>query len=74
VLGGHKAFYMRRVMKRVQLSIVSELDPDMLLRWGIQPYESLSAAVEGELKDGHNDNLKIGIVRNGLDTLLVPRE
>ena len=76
VLGGHKAFYMRKVMKRVQLSIVSELDPDMLLRWGIQPYESesLSAAVEGELKDRHKDNFKIGILRNGLDTLLVPRE
>jgi len=76
VLGGHKAFYMRKVMKRVQLSIVSELDPDMLVRWGIQSYKSLSAAVEMELKDRYkdNDNLKIGIVRNGLDTLLVPKE
>ena len=78
VLGGHKAFYMRKVMKRVQLSIVSELDPDMLVRWGIQSYKSksLSAAVEMELKDRYkdNDNLKIGIVSNGLDTLLVPKE
>ena len=78
VLGGHKAFYMRKVMKRVQLSIVSELDPDKLVRWGIQSYKpkSLSAAVEMELKDRYkdNDNLKIGIVRNGLDTLLVPKE
>ena len=76
VLGGHKAFYMRKVMKRVQLSIVSELDPDKLVRWGIQSYKSLSAAVEMELKDRYkdNDNLKIGIVSNGLDTLLVPKE
>ena len=76
VLGGHKAFYIQKVMKRIQLSIVSALEHDMLVRWRIQPYESLSAAVEAEIKDSDkdNDNFKIGIVRNGLDTLLVPRE
>ncbi len=66
-LGGHKAFYIRKVMKHLRLSIVSELDPDLLRGWGIHAYESLEAAIENEL----NGN-KIGIVRNGLDTLLVP--
>ncbi len=68
VLGGHKAFYMRKVMRYLRLSIVSELDPDLLRNWGIHAYTSLEAALESEL----NGNFKIGIVRNGLDTLLVP--
>lgn len=35
VLGGHKAFYIRKTMERVRLSIVSEVDVDMLNKWGI---------------------------------------
>ncbi len=75
LLGGHKAFYMRKLMRRVRLSIVSELDPDMLTGWGIKAYRSLRAALDGEIGargGGRGNKLKIGIVRNGLDTLLVP--
>ena len=67
VLGGHKAFYMRKAMKRVHLSIVSALDTHMLNRWGINAYESVGEAFEDK-----NDKVKIGIVKKGLDTLLVP--
>jgi nickel-dependent lactate racemase len=67
VLGGHKAFYMRKAMKRIRLSIVSELDKRMLNRWGINAYESVGEAFEDK-----NDKVKIGIVKKGLDTLLVP--
>jgi nickel-dependent lactate racemase len=67
VLGGHKAFYMRKAMKRIRLSIVSELDKHMLNRWGINAYESAGEAFEDK-----NDKVKIGIVKKGLDTLLVP--
>jgi nickel-dependent lactate racemase len=69
VLGGHKAFYMRKTMKRIRLSIVSELDKHMLNRWGINAYESV-----GEAFEDINDKVKIGIVKKGLDTLLVTDE
>lgn len=80
VLGGHKAYYMRKTMERVRLSIVSELDTNTLTRWGLSPYTSVAEAIEGEigyskLDDagaGIKNKLKIGILRNGLDTLLVP--
>jgi len=68
VLGGHKAFYMRKVMTKVGVSIVSELDTHVLTRWKIKAYKSLNEALEGEKKD----KVEIGIVKNGLDTLLVP--
>ena len=68
VLGGHKAFYMRKTMKRVHLAIVSELDTKMLNRWGIKGYKSLREALKKEI---NNEQLKIGIVKKGLDTLLV---
>ena len=69
VLGGHKAFYMRKTMKRVNLAIVSELDTQMLNRWGITGYKSLREALKKEID--FNEQLKIGIVKKGLDTLLV---
>ena len=69
VLGGHKAFYMRKTMKRVHLAIVSELDTQMLNRWGITGYKSLREALKKEID--FNEQLKIGIVKKGLDTLLV---
>jgi len=67
VLGGHKAFYMRKAMKRVSLAIVSELNMHMLGRWGINTYESVGEAFEEK-----KDKVKIGIVKKGLDTLLIP--
>ena len=68
VLGGHKAFYMRKTMKRVNLAIVSELDTQMLNRWSITGYKSLREALKKEI---NFNELKIGIVKKGLDTLLV---
>ena len=68
VLGGHKAYYMRKVMIRLGLSIVSELDAHVLTRWQIKPYKSVGEALAGVKKD----KVKIGIVRKGLDTLIVP--
>jgi nickel-dependent lactate racemase len=70
VLGGHKAFYMRKAMERVRLSIVSELDTHILRRWGIKVYKSVRNAVEEERNI--NDKIKVGTVKNGMDTLLVP--
>ncbi len=67
VLGGHKAFYMRKAMKRVHLAIISELNMHMLGRWGIDTYESV-----GEAFAEKKDKVKIGIVKKGLDTLLIP--
>lgn len=69
VLGGHKAFYMRKAMKRVHLSIVSELNTHVLNRWGINTYKSIWEAVEKE--KNIKDKVKMGIVKNGVDTLLV---
>ncbi len=70
VLGGHKAFYMRKAMKRIRLSIVSELSTHVLNRWGINAYKSVWKAVEEE--KNIKDRVKIGIVIKGLDILLVP--
>jgi len=69
VLGGHKAFYMRKTMKRVNLAIVSELDTQMLNRWDVVGYKSLHEALKKEIN--FNEQLKIGIVKKGLDTLLI---
>ena len=68
VLGGHKAYYLRKVMARIGLAIVSELDTHDLARWGINAHNSVGDALEGIKKD----NVKIGIVKKGLDTLIVP--
>jgi nickel-dependent lactate racemase len=68
VLGGHKAYYMRKVMNLLGLSIVSELDAHVLTRWQIKPYRSVGEALAGVKKD----KVKIGIVKKGLDTLIVP--
>ncbi|MBK5190155.1 MAG: nickel-dependent lactate racemase [Methanosarcinales archaeon] len=68
VLGGHKAYYMRKVMNRLGLSIVSELDAHVLTRWRIKTYKSVGDA----LADVKKDKVKIGIVRKGLDTLIMP--
>lgn len=68
VLGGHKAYYMRKVMKRLGLSIVSELDAHVLRRWKIKTYLSVGEALAGVKKD----KVKIGIVGKGLDTLIMP--
>ena len=69
VLGGHKAFYMRKTMKRVHLAIVSELNTQMLNGWDITGYKSLREALKKEIN--FNEQFKIGIVKKGLDTLLV---
>jgi len=68
VLGGHKAYYIRKVMSRLRLSIVSELDTHDLTRWQIKPYNSVGDALAGVKKD----KVKIGIVKKGLDTLIMP--
>ena len=68
VLGGHKAYYMRKVMNLLWLSIVSELDTHKLTTWQIKAYKSLGDALAGVKKD----KVKIGIVEKGVDTLLVP--
>ncbi len=78
VLGGHKAFYVRKAMTRVHLSIVSELDTHLLNKWGINAYKSVWEAYEAEVEEEYRhvtemkNKVKIGIVKNGLDTLLVP--
>jgi nickel-dependent lactate racemase len=68
VLGGHKAYYIRNVMTRVTLSVVSQLDSQLLNRWGVNTYKTLAGAIKATKKD----NGKIGIVQKGADILLVP--
>jgi len=68
VLGGHKAYYIRKVMTRVTLSVVSQLDSQLLSRWGVDTYKTLADAIKATKKD----NGKIGIVQKGADILLVP--
>jgi nickel-dependent lactate racemase len=68
VLGGHKAFYIRKVMERIALAVVSELDVELLERWHILGFQSLESALSILKKDIG----KVGIVKMGLDTLLTP--
>ncbi|RZN34338.1 MAG: nickel-dependent lactate racemase [Methanophagales archaeon ANME-1-THS] len=68
VLGGHKAYYLRKVMTRIRLSVVSELNAHKLARWQIKGFKSLSEILQG----GKSNTCKIGIVPKGVDTLLVP--
>ena len=68
VLGGHKAFYIRKVMERIDLAVVSELDRELLERWHISGFQSLESALSRLKKDIG----KVGIVKRGLDTLLAP--
>nr|AAU83899.1 conserved hypothetical protein [uncultured archaeon GZfos34H9] len=70
VLGGHKAYYIRRVMKYLQLSLVSNLDTQTINRWGINAYKSVLDAVKEEINI--NNEIKVGIVKGGKDTLIVP--
>ncbi|MFZ2070023.1 MAG: nickel-dependent lactate racemase [Halobacteriota archaeon] len=79
VLGGHKAYYLRKAMQRVKLSIVCKRNHNTLTRWGITSYESVAEAIKGEIGAGKKEGeqaaikgkLKIGILRNGLDTLIM---
>ncbi len=68
VLGGHKAYYMRKIMSHVNLSVVSQLDSQLLRGWSIKSYDSVVDALNVTKKD----DVKIGIVQKGVDTLLVP--
>lgn len=68
VLGGHKAYYLRKVMTKIGLSIVSDLHTETLSRWQIKAFNSLTEILDGVKKD----KCRIGIVKNGLDILLVP--
>ncbi|HDS45034.1 MAG TPA: nickel-dependent lactate racemase [Methanomicrobia archaeon] len=68
VLGGHKAFYIRKVMEMIDLAVVSELDSGLLDRWHITGFQSLESALSRLNKDIG----KVGIVKKGLDTLLAP--
>ena len=68
VLGGHKAIYIRKVLERIDLIVVSELDRELLERWHISGFQSLESALSSVKKDIG----KVGIVKRGLDTLLVP--
>jgi nickel-dependent lactate racemase len=68
VLGGHKAYYLRKVMTRIGLSIVSDLNAQTLTRWQIKAFKSLAEILDGAKKD----KCRIGIVNNGVDILLVP--
>jgi nickel-dependent lactate racemase len=70
VLGGHKAYYIRRVMKYLQLSLVSNLNTETIKSWGINAYTSVLDAVKEEINI--NDKIKVGIVKDGKDTLIVP--
>nr|CBH38268.1 conserved hypothetical protein [uncultured archaeon] len=70
VLGGHKAYYIRRVMKYLRLSLVSNLDTQTIKGWGINTYKSVLDAVKEEIYI--NDKIKVGIVKDGKDTLIVP--
>lgn len=68
VLGGHKAYYLRKVMTLVNLSTVSNLDKDVLKRWKIKAFTSLPDALAAVKKDKG----KVGIVTRGFDALLQP--
>jgi len=74
VLGGHKAYYMRKVMNRLGVSIVSSLDADVLRSWQIKAYNSVQEAALACVKklSLKGASLRIGLVKNGFDTLLVP--
>ncbi|MGC9445243.1 MAG: nickel-dependent lactate racemase [Candidatus Methanospirareceae archaeon] len=67
-LGGHKAFYIRKVMERIDLAVVSAFDIELLERWHIAGFQTLESAISRLKKDID----KVGIVKKGLDTLLVP--
>lgn len=70
VLGGHKAYYIRRVMKFLKLSLVSDLDRETIKRWGINAYVSILDSIKEEINI--NNEIKVGIVKDGKDTLIVP--
>lgn len=69
VLGGHKAFYLRRVMAQLNLSIVSSLDPDRLKRWSIPAFGSLPEALEASK---YKLASRMGVVCHGFDTFFEP--
>lgn len=82
VLGGHKAYYLRKTMRRIRICIVSSLNSETLHKWGIQSYENINDAIKEEIsmiqkkvqkrvQKKEKDGVKIGVVRNGMDSLLV---
>jgi nickel-dependent lactate racemase len=71
VLGGHKAFYLRRVMRQLNLLIVSQLEPDRLAKWQLQAYSRFDEALAAA-ETAHAT--KMGVVTNGFDTLLEPAQ
>jgi nickel-dependent lactate racemase len=70
VLGGHKAYYLRKAMNKFNVSLVSELDNEMLELWGIKAYNTIQDAVDVEINI--KDKIQVGIVKCGKDILLIP--
>ncbi len=68
-LGGHKAYYLRRVMHQLNLSIVSELAPEDLARWQIPAFQSLGEALTEAFC---YPKPRRGVVINGFDTFFQP--
>lgn len=68
VLGGHKAYYIRKVMNRIGLSVVSSLDAAVLRSWEIKAYRSVQEALAAVKKEGVS--LRIGVVKKGVDILI----
>lgn len=68
-LGGHKAFYLRRVMQLLTLSIVSKFEPEYLSRWQIPAFHSVGEALAAASSKPH---ARLGVVLNGFDTFFEP--
>jgi nickel-dependent lactate racemase len=68
-LGGHKAYYLRRVMQQLNLSLVSKLAPEDLARWLIPAFPSLTEALAAATC---SPQPRSGVVQNGFDTFFEP--
>lgn len=68
VLGGHKAAAIAQILKRADISMVSEMAPDFVRSIFMQPYDSLAPAFADAMKK-HGDDATVIVMPFGGATL-----
>ena len=71
VLGGHKAAAIARVREKADIFFVSEMDPEILEKTMLKPYESLGTAYRDALAE-YGRNASVIAMPYGGSTLPVP--
>lgn len=73
ILGGHKAAAIAMLLERVNIKLVSQMDPDQVRNVFMEPYYSLDKAFADAMAD-HGENASVIVMPYGGSTLPVLKQ